>query len=386
MQNFIDIAISQLNKYGEELCGDQVQVHRGSEKTLVVLSDGLGSGVKANILSTLTSQIAISMMREGAALDDVVQTVAGTLPICRERKIAYATLMVLEIDHATMQFRLFNYENPAPFYFKNGKNVPFQSKDVIFGDKKFIRYEGVMELDDFLMLISDGVWYAGMGVTYNFGWGWDNIAEFIENKLDGTINHTETVVNSVSSHTRKLYCGTPGDDASLVGIFNRRCRKAMVFTGPPLQMEDDARVVHKLMDFDGRRIVCGGTSSNIVARELGVNVSTRMDTLRENIPPVGSIPGVDLVTEGILTLNKTIETIKEVDGDYSLLPNDPNGAMLLALELLVADDVTFLVGQKINSYYQNPLLPMSVSIRKTLVDQLVDLLRGYDKLVRVEYY
>lgn len=386
MENFIDIAISQLNKHGEELCGDQVQVHRSTDRTLVVLSDGLGSGVKANILATLTAEIAISMLREGAALDDAVRTIVGTLPICRERKIAYATLTALDIDHETMRFRLLNYENPPPFYLKRGALHVLEQQEAWIDGKKFSLCEGVLALDDFLLLISDGVWYAGMGVTYNFGWGWDNIAQFMAKKLDGTINHAETVVNAAASHTRRLYQDRPGDDASLVGIFNRRRRKAMVFTGPPLEPGQDAQVIQKLMAFNGRRIVCGGTSSNIVARELGANVSTKMDTLRENIPPVGDLPGIDLVTEGILTINKAIEIIKEVDGDYSQLPNDRNAAMLLALELLVADDVTFLVGQKINAYYQNPLLPMSVSIRKTLVDQVVELLRGFGKEVRVEFF
>ena len=383
--NYIDIHSSQLNKTGEELCGDRVMVDRTADYSRVVLSDGLGSGVKANILATLTAEIAMSMLREGAVVDDVVSTIMGTLPSCQVRKIAYATLTLFEIDNTTRKFRILNYDNPEPIYIHNGEVQELASTEQLCEGRKFKLYQGTLEEKDFIGLMSDGVCYAGMGNTYNFGWGMANIAGYLNAHLDRTINHTETVVESLIGQTNRLYIEKPGDDATFVGIYNRKRRRAMVFTGPPENEADDADVCKRLMKFDGRRIVCGGTTSNIIARELGEKVFTKLDSLREEVPPLGSLPGIDLVTEGILTLNKTLEIIKEVEGDYSMLPNDRNAAMLLALDLLVADEVIFLVGQKINSYYQNPRLPLNFSIRNSLVTQLVDLLHAYGKDVQVEY-
>lgn len=383
--NYIDIHTTQLNKAGEELCGDRVLVDRKPDYSRVVLSDGLGSGVKANILATLTSEIAMSMLREGAEIDDVVRTIMGTLPSCQVRKIAYATLTLFEIDNHTREFRILNYDNPEPIYIHDGQVQDLACTEQLSEGRKFKLFQGILERKDFIGLMSDGVCYAGMGNTYNFGWGMANIAGYLNAHLDRTVTHIETVVESLIGQTNRLYQSKPGDDATFVGIYNRKRRRAMIFTGPPENEADDAAVCDRLMAFEGRRIVCGGTTSNIVAREIGAKVFTKLDSLREEVPPVGSLPGVDLVTEGILTLNKTLEIIKEVEGDYSMLPNDRNAAMLLALELLVADEINFVVGQKINSYYQNPKLPLNFSIRNSLVTQLVDLLSSYGKEVQIEY-
>ena len=268
MDNFIDIHTSQLNKFGEELCGDQVRMERGENTTWIVLSDGLGSGVKANILATLSAEIAIAMLREGAAIQDIIETVIGTLPICQERNIAYATLTVVVIDHQTMNFHVLNYENPPPVLVHAGQVIPLDVHTETLLKREFSIYEGTLQHEDFLAIFSDGVWYAGMGTTYNFGWGWDNIAGYIAAKLNGSTNHAETIVESVISQTNQLYAEQPGDDASLVGIFNRKRRKAMVFTGPPKDKSNDSLCAQKLLSFDGRRIICGGTTSNLVAREI----------------------------------------------------------------------------------------------------------------------
>ncbi|MBN2046420.1 MAG: SpoIIE family protein phosphatase [Anaerolineaceae bacterium] len=386
MDQFIDVSISQLNKHGEELCGDQARVHKDERYTRIVLSDGLGSGVKANILATMTAEIVISMLREGAELSSVIETVMGTLPICQERKIAYATFSILELDHHTLAFKIINYDNPPPFYLKQGVIQSLPERREMIRDKEIVIYEGTVERGDFLGLISDGVWYAGMGTKYNFGWGWENIAAFLAGQFEKPINLVETITDRVVRRTNELYGGQPGDDATLVGVYVRKRHKAMVFTGPPVDRAMDAMIADRLQSFEGRRIICGGTSSNIVARAIGKEVHTALETSRDDVPPVGNLEGIDLVTEGILTLNQTIRIIQEVDGDYSMLENDRNGAVLLALELLVADDITFIVGQTINAYYQNPLLPMSVSIRKNLIQQLIDLLRGFGKEITLEEY
>lgn len=381
---YFDICSRSLNHQGEELCGDQVKVLRTPTKTIVVLSDGLGSGVKANILARLTTEILVTMLRENAPLAEVVATVAGTLPTCKVRNIAYATFLILEIDHPANRFRLVNFDSPPPFLLKRGTLRQLDDHTETLGGKKLTLAEGVLERGDFLALVSDGVLYAGMEVTLNFGWGWEQIGAYLERMLQSRPDTSEAVVRSLLWKTQSLYGTNVGDDATVLGVLARDPRQLLVLTGPPADRASDTRIVTRLLDFEGRRVVCGGTTGNIVARQLDREIEMDMDTLREEVPPIGRLPGVDLLTEGILTLARGYHLLQASGPDATRLPKDRNGAVLLCQEFLQADNITFLVGETQNPHYQNPLLPPGMSIRHSLIDQLSALLRSYNKEVVIE--
>ena len=383
--NFLDITASSLNKRGEELCGDKIKYLKTDDKVIVVLSDGLGSGVKANILATLTTEILITMLNAAVPLEQVLETIIDTLPICQVRKIAYSTFTILQINPADNYFRVINFDNPQPFYCHHGKVVPLVMKTQEILGRKIQIGDGYLERDDFLGVISDGVLYAGMGMTMNFGWGWDNIAKHIEQVLINKSHTARTIIKDVITHTNTLYQGMTGDDASFVGVYVRKRNPLMVFTGPPLDAEKDEVYADRLLDFAGRKVICGGTTGNIVAGFLGEIIDMDLSTMRRELPPIGMLSCVDLVTEGILTLSKATEYIRNCNCDVGLLPFDNNGAYLLAREILQADSIHFLVGQSINEFYQNPLLPKNISIRRSLVETLIDVLRVGQKEVTVEY-
>jgi hypothetical protein len=385
MDNFLDICDLSLNKKGEELCGDKVKFRRAGSKTTIVLSDGLGSGVKANILATLTAEILITMLNADVPLEEVIKTVIGTLPICQVRKIAYATFTVIQIDHETNKFKVINFDNPPILYFKQGKFVQLESKKEQILDKKITFCEGNLERGDFLGAVSDGVLYAGLGETLNFGWGWESISKYIEDLFIRQVNTARNIVHHVISETHSLYRGKMGDDATFVGLYLRRRNPLMVFTGPPLEKTKDRTYVDRLLKFDGRKIICGGTTGNIVAKYLGETIEMDIATMRKDLPPIGKLKEIDLVTEGILTISKAIELLRDSNCDPSRLPVDSNGAVMLAREILNADSILFLVGQKINDFYQNPLLPKNISIRRSLVEELVKILQAKQKEVSVEY-
>ncbi|MGK7921864.1 MAG: SpoIIE family protein phosphatase, partial [Trichodesmium sp.] len=326
MENFLDIYNLSLNKKGEELCGDQVKFRKAENKNIVVLSDGLGSGVKANILATLTTEILINMLNtEDISLEEVIETVIGTLPICQVRKIAYATFTVIQINPKNNKFLVINFDNPPVFYLKKGKLIKLEARTEKILDKKITFSEGKLDKGDFLGAISDGVLYAGLGVSLNFGWGWDNIAKHIEGLF---INHTHTarnIVQNVIKKTHNLYGGKIGDDASFVGIYVRKRNPVMIFTGPPLDENRDFEYVEKLLDFRGRRVVCGGTTGNIVASFLGETIEMDITTMTKEMPPIGKLSGIDLVTEGILTISKCTEILQKCHCDIGRLPSDKNG-------------------------------------------------------------
>ena len=383
--HFLDIHEASLNKKGEELCGDKVKFLKTDRKTTVVLSDGLGSGVKANILAILTTEILLTMLDADVRLEEVLKTIIETLPICKVRNIAYSTFTIIQVDRQTNHFKVINFDNPEPIYFHRGQVIRLKMQTEEILGRKIAIAQGELENGDFLGAISDGILYAGMGITLNFGWGWDHVAQYIENILVQKFHTARTIVQAVLQKTHVLYQGEVGDDATIVGIYVRQRNPLMIFTGPPLDPAQDEQYVEQFLNFKGHKIICGGTTGNIVARYLQEIVEIDLSTLRKDLPPIGSLSYVDLVAEGILTISKAADYIKQANGDISRQAFDHNGAYLLAKEILNADSVHFLVGQSINEFYQNPLLPKNISIRRSLIEELVRFLRSCQKEVIIEY-
>lgn len=383
--NFFDIFYYSLNKQNEELCGDQVKFTKGKDKSTIVLSDGLGSGVKASILATLTTEILITMLDADLPLKEVIETIVGTLPICQVRNIAYATFTIITIDHISNKFHVINFDNPPIFLLKKGVIVPLKHKTEQILNKKINSCQGVLERGDFLGAASDGILYAGLGNTMNFGWGWENIAKFMENIFRTKATNSRFIIEQIINETKKLYSGYIGDDATFVGVYIRKPKPLMIFTGPPLDVTKDEEYAEQLLSFSGRKIICGGTTGNIVANYMGETIEMDIMTMSKELPPIGKLKEVDLVTEGILTISKAKEVLIKCNFDISRLPTVRNGAVLLAREILEADSIYLLVGQQINEFYQNPLLPKNISIRRSLIEELVTLLRENQKQVTVEY-
>ena len=381
----LDIHPAQLNKHGEELCGDAVKIRRSDDKTIVVLSDGLGSGVKANILATLTAEILVSMLAADAPLDEVVRTVIGTLPTCKVRHLAYATFMVVAVDHAAQRIRLVNFDNPPAILLKRSRLItPVREVRTVL-DRQIRTYEGPLEPGDFIGILSDGTLHAGIGTTMNFGWGWENVAQFVQQQSMLCGGYCPEIVRHVVNKTSSLYDGKPGDDATFVGISAREKRTLAILTGPPLDRADDERAVRSLLGFDGRKIICGGTTANIVGNIIGQPPHVELPTVRQDIPPIATLPGIDLVTEGILTMSRALELLRGSLNPAQLRANH-NAASMLASEILHADAVHFIVGQRVNEFYQNPSLPLNVSLRKGLVAEYLQLLRELGKDVSAEYW
>lgn len=382
--NFYDIYESSLRKTGEELCGDQVKISKVKNKTIAVLSDGLGSGVKASILATLTSEIVNTMLNNDVALDEVIKTVIGTLPICQVRQMAYSTFSVLEIDSIQNTFKVINCDNPPIFHFRGGKSVQGVRRVQKILDKDITVFEGDLLKGDFLGMISDGVLYAGLGGRLNFGWGWEQIKEFLEILLKEGTYSAEDIVERVMYQTTVLYDNKIGDDATFVGIHVREKKRMIVFSGPPIDPDKDAEICARFLQFPGQRVICGGTTANIMAEHQGTHIETDMSTMYEDIPPIGAMKNVDLVTEGIVTLSKVVDRLKAPNFNSRRPISGTDGVSLLLKKFIESHDILFLVGQTINPYYQNPLLPKNISIRVNLIRELIVVLQALHKEVTLE--
>ena len=387
----IDVAWRSLNKYQEELCGDKVEVLKTDDSDIVILADGMGSGVKANILATLTAKILGTMLREGARLEACVETVAKTLPVCRVRKVAYATFSVLQIFHSGQAY-LAEFDNPSCIFIRDGKIVdyPYQTREIEGKHIRECRFQ--VKKNDCFALVSDGVIYAGAGSVLNLqGWTWDAVAAYTL-KCTGKTMSASRLAALLIQACEELYEEKPGDDttAAVARIIERRI--VNIFTGPPKNREDDVKLMHEFMRAEGKKVVCGGTSSNIAARVLGKEIITQMDSRSPDVPPTAAIDGIDLVTEGVLTLGGCLKLLNkyaegEFDPEFFDELDADNGASRLA-RLLIEEctEISLFVGTAVNDAHKNSELSFDLSMRMNLVEQLVRTAEKMGKSVSVKYY
>jgi hypothetical protein len=383
MKVFYEFGLRQLNKKGEELCGDSVEFALQPGWATVVFSDGLGSGVKASILSTLTTRIARRMLDEGLPLGEVVQTISETLPVCRVRKIAYSTFTLAQFfseGHA----RVMVFDNPPPFLIRRNKiqRLPYEEHEV--AGKRVWEYSCSLRPGDWMILVSDGVLNAGIGGAYALGWGEEEVGKYLERHVHESLT-AEELAAKVALVVEGLYQGQPGDDVSIAVVKARWKRLVTVLTGPPIEKEDDERIVEILMSTPGRKVICGGTTANLVARQLGQGITVDLATGTEDVPASGRIEGIDLVTEGMLTLTRALEILRADEPNEKLKLN-VDGASRLVVILREADQVRVLVGGSINPAHQNPNLPRTLGLKTQVVQALGEELRRRDKQVDIEYF
>ncbi len=384
-----DIGCKSINHIGEQLCGDHVDiVEQGENSTVIVLADGLGSGVKASILSTLTSKIISTMMAQGLSLEECVSTIAATLPICSVRGVAYSTFTIIHIiDNSTVE--LIQYDNPQIIMLRDCEIYDYPVSEVIIGGKKILKSNIKLRENDLFIAMSDGCPHAGIGTAFNFGWKRDDIAEFIRSVAHVGFT-AKTLSTMLIDECNKLYGGKPGDDATACVIRIRKREPMNILFGPPSHRDDCDRMMSLFFSKEGKHIICGGTTSSIAAKYLGKEVKTTLKFERSDVPPIAYIDGVDLVTEGVITINKVLEYAKDALGDneeYAHWSVSQDGASLICRMLFEeATDINFYVGRAINPAHQNPELPINFNIKMNLVQELSECLRKMGKRIKVSYF
>ncbi len=379
---YIDFACHALNKKGEELCGDQVDVFKSDDDTFFVMADGLGSGVKANILATLTVKIAMTMLRSGESLEETIDTIMNTLPVCSVRKVAYSTFCMIHIK-GNGHCRLIEYHNPPVFYYKQNKIVPYDSCFETYGDKEVRISEFDLEIGDYLTIVSDGAIHAGVGQMLNHGWEWEHIASYLDRQQPKSAEHiTKCLIETCNN----LYDNRPGDDTTVATIMLKKPQVTRIFSGPPEDKGKDPEVAFAFMEGTVKKVICGGTAANLVARELLLDLRTELDYYEPSVPPIAHLKGIDLVTEGVLTLRKVSEKLE----DYSegqIIPFHLRDAATLLSDLLINDSthIEFWIGKAINPAHQNPDFPFELSIKLHVLEKIIGTLKKIGKIVTIKY-
>lgn len=388
----VDVAYKSLNKFTEILCGDSVEILKTADSDILILADGMGSGVKANILSTLTSKILGTMFLNGATLDECVDTIVETLPVCQVRGVAYSTFSILQVFHSGDAY-LVEFDNPGCIFIRDGKLMEIPQSIREIDGKKINEFRFRVKKGDALVLMSDGTIHAGVGQLLNFGWLWEDIADYAVKEYGKTVSAIR-LATSICHACDELYMFRPGDDTTVACMRIIDSKPVHLMTGPASNADDDERMVADFVgDPSARTIVCGGTSSTIVSRVLKKPLDVSLDYVDPEIPPIAFMEGIDPVTEGVLTLNRVLQLLRRyvkkesVAEDFFEELDKPNGGSMVA-KMIIEDctEIHLFVGKAINSAYQNPGLPFDLGIRQNLVEQLRSTLEEMGKPVTVTYY
>ena len=384
-----EIGYLSVNHVGEELCGDNVVFVEPDENTkILVLADGLGSGVKANILSTLTAKMLSTMMANNMSIEECVTTMAETLPICQVRGVAYSTFSIIKIKE-NKYVDIYNYDNPAPFIISDGVAKDLDYKATIIQGKKINHAHFEAKLNDTFFLMSDGVKHAGIGASLNFGWDLPQIKDFMQGFYHPSYS-SKTLATVLVDHCDALYERKPGDDTTAAVVrIRERCQANLLF-GPPSNKDDDTKVLDLFFSKSGAHIVSGGTTSTIVSNYLGQEIEVDMSNLDREIPPTGFIKGVDLVTEGVITLNKVLDYAKnyeETNSDYFNWSFKQDGASKICRYLFEeATDINFFVGCAINPAHQGEDVKINFTFKMQLIEELSKRLKQMGKNIKVSYF
>lgn len=388
----IDIAYKSLNKLDEELCGDKVEILHTKDSHILILADGMGSGVKANILATLTSKILGTMFLNGANLDDCVETIAKTLPICQERLVAYATFSILQVFDSGEAY-LVEYDNPSCIFIRDGKLslIPENIREI--EGKKINEYRFHVKKGDTFVLTSDGTIYAGAGKLFNLNWTWDSMSSHAVKAAHST-RSAARLATVLSKACDDLYEGRPGDDTTVAVM--RICQKKLVklMTGPPRHPENDEQAVKQFMEGDAYRIVSGGATSNIISRVLDRKINDEPNqVMHPDIPPIASIDGIDLTTEGVLTLSHTLKLLEryasgnEIDDAFYDKLDERNGSSMIARVLIEeCTDLEIILGTAVNAAHQKANLAFRLHARNQLAEHLKGVMEKMGKHVTIAYY
>ena len=385
----VDIGYKSINHVGEQLCGDHVDVVKQDEdSTVIVLADGLGSGVKASILSTLTAKIISTMMAAGLPIDECVATIVATLPVCSVRGVAYSTFTIMHmIDNETAE--LIQYDNPQVIVLRNGVNYDYPKTEVIIDGKKIIKSTIRLMEDDIFVAMSDGCPHAGIGMSYNFGWKREDIITFME-ALAPTGLTAKNMATMLVDACDELYGHEPGDDATACVVKVRKRVPMNLLFGPPWNPDDVNRMMSLFFSKEGKHIICGGTTSSIAAKYLGKTLVPNLTSEKSDVPPTATLEGADLVTEGVITINKVVEYAKDyltTNEKYEHWNFKQDGASLICQHLFEeATDINFYVGRAINPAHQNPDVPINFNIKMNLVEELSKCLKEMGKRIKVSYF
>ncbi|MCT4639677.1 MAG: SpoIIE family protein phosphatase [Bacteroidales bacterium] len=372
---YIEIDCAQKNHDGERICGDVFLSKKieGEDRIITVLSDGMGHGVKANILATLTATMALNFAKEHKDPATTADTIMNTLPVCSVRKISYSTFTIIDIEN-NKDITILEYDNPRTTVFRDNKifDPPWQC--IILNSEKNAGkeiYTCSFELQqgDRIVFWSDGIAQSGLGTNkYPFGWGLENAQEYVAGLLnkDSRLSASDLAKKVVNrAVANDIYKSK--DDTSCASIYYREPRKLLVCTGPPYEKEKDKELISAYKNFNGKRVISGATTAEIIANGVGEDIVDSFEFTDNELPPISHMDSAEMITEGILTLSKAGRILESMNNNTVLGKGPADQIVSLFRE---SDEIHFIIGTRINIAHQDPTLPVELEIRRTVVKRM----------------
>jgi hypothetical protein len=382
---FVEVDYQQKPYEGQRICGDIFLSGKVKEENriVVVLSDGMGHGIKASVLATLTATMALNFTKEHKEPERTAEIIMKTLPECSERKMNYSTFTIIDVEQSS-KVTLLEYENPECLLIRDRRIVKPESKNIILSSeqncgKKIRVWSFVPVKGDRIVFCTDGVAQSGLGTPrFPFGWGMDNVGRFA---IDMIKQYPQISARNLASKILNMAYRNDGfqskDDTTCGIIYFREPRELLICTGPPYNQEDDPVLAAEVRDFKGKKIVMGATTGDIVSRELNLKIEDVFKFEDPDLPPINVMEGIDLFTEGILTLNKVEKILKAYNPNTKLGRGPADEIVKLILE---SDAIKIIIGTRINIAHQDPHLPVELEIRRTVVNRIAQLLE--EKLLK----
>jgi len=387
--SFLEVDYYQINKHRQKACGDSFFSKKTGERSILVLADGLGSGIKASVLSTLTTTMAAAFINFGMDIKRTAEVIIETLPICSFRKIGYSTFTIIDAQ-SDDKIRIIEHDNPPFVLIRNGEVLTCEKQAIeLSTNRKAHLYYSECELlpEDRLIIFSDGVSQAGVGRPgFLLGWMQRGVEKYLLELLQEQPNISAGLLSKkLSLRAKELDGGRATDDITAAAIYLRKPRRTLVVTGPPYKKEHDRVMAQIVTSFEGSKVICGGTTSEIISRECGIPVCVNLAEMQKSIeiPPTATMQGIDLVTEGTITISRALQLLEQ-DANIDLIPNN---AVRKLIELLINSDIIeFVVGTKINEAHQDPALPKDLEIRRNLIRRLARVLEErYYKQTQIRF-
>ncbi|NLK49768.1 MAG: SpoIIE family protein phosphatase [Candidatus Cloacimonetes bacterium] len=372
MQYFLEADYYQHCKYGYQSCGDSYYSVKNEDGIICILADGLGSGIKASVLATLTTTMAAGFITAKMDIKRVAEIILETLPVCSYRHIGYSTFTIIDARHDGF-VRIIEHDNPPYVLIRNQQVVEVEKQEIPIKTfrKSHLYYSEIqLQPEDRLIYYSDGITQAGIGVPHlPLGWQEKGVEEFIlsllrQNNYMSARELSKRVVRKAREYDNNL----PADDSTCAALYLRNPRRTLLLTGPPYKKEHDSVFADIASQFTGRKIICGGTTAAIISREMGIPIKVNLKEVRNSgdIPPTANMEGFDLVSEGTITLSRTLRALEE----NASIDDMPDNAVKRLMRLLMDSDIIeFVVGTKINEAHQDPALPKDLEIRRNLMKQ-----------------
>ena len=386
---FIEVDHYQKYKRKQVVSGDSFLSKKIKEQDRVisVLSDGLGSGIKASVLSILTSTMGLNYSSNDFDIEKTARKIMKTLPVCEKRKISYSTFSIVDINQEE-EINIAEYDNPNFILVRNGKVINPEPEEIELNSHEYKQdilklYNFKAQLGDRIILFTDGVTQSGMGTDrFPLGWGKEEVEDYVYEQIEEKGNSSaRELARAIVSKAYEFDHYEAKDDITCGVINIRKPRKLLIASGPPLDKDKDPELARIVEDYQGKKIICGGTTAKIISRELDRELQVEIDKNGQEVPPHAQMEGIDMITEGILTLGKFSQRLKNRE-------NTIRDEVLKELKekLLNSDIIHFVVGTRINEAHQDPNIPDELGIRRNVIKEIAETLENeYLKETNIEY-